>query len=552
MANSQINPLSRAIAFLKIESHDIYTILFLIIGIGTLSLAMPVAIQSMVNIVTMGAVMEPLYVLSIILFVLLTLSGTLYVLQFYLVEQIQRRFFVRTAIEAAQKTQSSTSRDHNAHNKAELMNRFLDSLTVQKALAALLTIGITSVLQALIGSLVLMFYSFYFALIVILMLFAMWFIVIVVGRNGIETAIQESVLKYQMVAWLEAIAHNINAFKFLQGKRLSHNRIDNLALSYLKLRKTHFTILLKQNTLGVVLYAAAGTAMLALGGSLVIQGQINLGQFVAAELIIFNVLASFTRFIYHLESFYAMIAAFDKIGMIQDLPQEQNGSYLSDQQDLDISINDLCYEYSSQEAIIKNLSFNIPAKVTMAVLAKTGSGKSTIADLLVGLKTPNAGSIQYNKIDIKQFDIDSLRQKVGYIEKLEILEDTIANNIRFDRPDISVAQITEVLGKVGLLETVLKFEKNIDTRLHHDGMPLPLVQAKLVSLARTIICKPSLLVIDDLFDDFDKPTLDLVMQLLCAEDRIWSLVVFTKHAYIADYCNQTLRFDDANGWDMQS
>lgn len=551
MANSQIKTLSRVKEFIKIESHDIYTILFLIIGVGILSLATPIAIQALVNIVTMGAVMEPLYVVSIILFVLLTLSGTLYVLQFYLAEQIQRRFFVRTAIEAVDKTQTSTSQEHNAQNTAELMNRFLDVMTVQKASAVLLTSGLTSVLQALIGSLVLMFYSVYFALIVILMLAAMWFILCVVGRNGINTAIQESVLKYQIVAWLEAIAHNINAFKFLQGRHLSHNRIDNLTLNYLKVREAHFKILFRQNLMGVILYASAGTVMLALGGTLVINGQINLGQFVAAELIIFNVLSSFSRFIYHLESFYGMVAAFDKIGMIQDLPQEQGGSHSGDQHQIEISVKDVRYDYPNQEAVINKLSFDIPAKVTMAFLAKTGSGKSTIAELLVGLKTPNAGSIQYNQIDIKQFDIEALRQKVGYIQKQEILEDSIANNVRFGRPNISVAHITEALTKVGLLETVLKFEKNIDTKLSHDGMPLSTVQSKLVSLARTVISSPALLVIDDLLDDFDKPTLDFVMQLLCAKDRSWSLVVFTKHADVANYCDKVMELNSTDHWELQ-
>lgn len=549
MASTNINPLSRITAFLKLESHDINTIVFLIVGIGILNFATPVAIQALVNIVTMGGILEPLYVISFVLFTLLTLSGVLYILQAYLVEHIQRRFFVRTAIESANKTQESAGRENNRQSTAELMNRFLDVTIVQKATAQLLTNGLSSVLQAVIGSIVLMFYSFYFALVVLLMTITLWFTVRVIGSRAINTAIQESVTKYQLVAWLETIAHNISAFKFLHGKFLSHDRIDTLALNYLNARKTHFNTLLKQNITGVFLYASAGTAMLALGGALVIQGQINLGQFVAAELIIFNVLSSFVRFIYQLESYYDMSAAFDKIGMIQDLEQEKGGLYQSDAQDIAVCFKDVRFAYNDDSVAVDKLSFLLPPKSTMAILAKTGGGKSTIAELLVGLKEPNSGFVQYNEVDIKQYEKDTLRKKVGYLRKLEILDETLANNIRFGRQDISVAEITEVLGKLDILEHVLKLEKNIDTTLNHAGAPLSFSQAKLLCIARNIIGNPALLVIDGLLDDFEMPMIDMVMKVLTAENRAWSLVVLTKHEYIANYCERLMKLGSDNRWE---
>lgn len=550
MANASISPVARLQQFLRVESSDILTIGTLIVGVGILSLATPVAIQALVNIVTMGGVLGPLYVIAFILFVLLSLSGALYILQTYLVEHIQRRFFVRTAIEAAHKTQTSKESDQQSHNTAELMNRFLDVTTVQKSVAKLLTAGLTSILQAAIGSIVLMFYSFYFAIIVLLMLATLWLIVRVIGKNAVNTAIDESVSKYQVVAWLETIANNINAFKFLQGKFLSQNKVDKLAVAYLNARKSHFSILLKQNIAGVFLYASAGTAMLALGGALVIKGQINLGQFVAAELIIFNVLASFSRFIYQLETFYDLLAAFDKIGMIQDLNQEAGGAHLSATKKIEVHFNHVTYAYPNQYTPVKDISFALAAGQTMAVLAKPGSGKSIFAELLVGLKSPTSGYIQYNNIDIKQYDIESTRELVGYARKLELLEDTIAENIRFGRPNINAADITNVLGKLGILETVLKLDKNIDTKLSQSGVPLSTIQAKLITLARTIIREPAILVIDGLLDDFDKSTLDNVMRLLCDDARTWSLVVFTKHPYIAAYCSTTMKLNEPDGFEF--
>jgi putative ABC transport system ATP-binding protein len=185
----------------------------------------------------------------------------------------------------------------------------------------------------------------------------------------------------------------------------------------------------------------------------------------------------------------------------------------------------------------------------MAMLARSGSGKSTVAELLVGLKVPSSGFVQYNQVDIKQYDIDTLRQKVGYMRKLDIIEDSIANNIRFGREDITAAQITEVLGKLGILEVVLKLEENIDTPLSHTGAPLSFSQAKLLCLARNIISNPALLVIDGLLDDFETLTLDIVMKLLTAENRSWSLVVLTKHEHVAKYCERLMKLDSNGRWD---
>jgi putative ABC transport system ATP-binding protein len=238
--------------------------------------------------------------------------------------------------------------------------------------------------------------------------------------------------------------------------------------------------------------------------------------------------------------------------MIQDLLQEKGGQHIAHENDVHIIVSNVRFSYVNQDVAVDGLSFELPPRSTMAILAKTGSGKSTIAELLVGLKTPDAGYIQYNKVDIRQYDIEALRQKVGYVRKLEILEDTIANNIRFGRTNISVTQITEVLGKLGILEIVLKFDKNIDTPLSHIGVPLSYTQSKLICLARSIIESPSLLVIDGLLDDFDKATLDLVMQLLTAKDRTWSLVIFTKHSYIANYCEKLMKLDHDDSWELHA
>ena len=260
----QVQPVKRIINFIQIEKSDIKNLILLTVCIGTLSLATPIAIQALVNIVTMGGLLEPLFVISIMLFLILTLSGTLYVLERYLVELIQRRFFVRTAVETAQKIQSSKTEIQDHHNSVELINRFFDVITVQKSSAVLLTYGLAATLQGIIGSIVLMFYSFYFAIVIGIILILIYFVVTHIGKHASQTAIQESKSKYAVAAWLEAIARNIITFKFLGGNSLGLQQTDFLANDYLEDRKSHFHTLLVQNILSVFIYACAGTAMLGL------------------------------------------------------------------------------------------------------------------------------------------------------------------------------------------------------------------------------------------------------------------------------------------------
>ena len=165
----------------------------------------------------MGGVIQPLVVISIILFALLVLSGFLYVLEAYVVEYIQRRLFVETAMQVTNKIQGAMINIYDKTNPVELVNRFFDIATIQKSAATLLTVGLIAIIQVVIGSIILIFYSVYFALVVALIFLFFWFALSVLGKNATQTAIEESKAKYAMAAWLETIAGNFYLFKFYNG-----------------------------------------------------------------------------------------------------------------------------------------------------------------------------------------------------------------------------------------------------------------------------------------------------------------------------------------------
>jgi putative ABC transport system ATP-binding protein len=541
--SDRLRPQFRLLEILKLERRDVALLFLLMSGVGLISLVIPLAVQSLVNTVTMGGLIKPLLIISIMLFVFLFMAGLFYVLELFIVELIQRRIFVRTAVEVAHKTQSTLFEISREQNLQELMNRFFEVTAVQKASATLLTVGVATMLQGLVGSVVLIFYSAYFTIIVALILLVLVMIVFVIGRKAEVTAIEESHAKFDVAAWLETIARNLNTFKFSAGVDLAIYRTEQLAEIYLKKRSLHFRCLLKQYFGGVLIYAFGGTAMLAVGGALVINGQINLGQFVAAELIIFAVLASFLRFIGQLEYYYDLLAGLDKLGYLQDLPQEEIPENPIDiTRPLSLRAVDLGYDFLQHTGHQSGINFQLEAGKSLGVLGSPGSGKSSMAALLTGLKKPDKGRVEYNGVDVGQFSPNQLRKHIGSIGRLEMLEGSIVDNVLIGRRDIPLSKVTALLHQLGLMDLINSLPEGLDTQLAVTGAPLSSTQANLLMLARAVVGQPALLIIDSMFDLLDDDTLARVLPLVLSNQGS-SVIILTRKHQIAQQCDQTLSLE---------
>ena len=538
-----LSPISRLINLLKLEKHDLKILPVLIFGYGLISIATPVSVQALVNIVTMGSVLQPLFIVSLILFLLLLLSGALYVFESYIVELIQRRIFIRTAIQTAQNARGVEISLYDRENPVELINRFFDVSTVQKSAATLLTMGLTSLLQILIGSLILIFYSAFFSLFIFVIIGFLFFIVRSVGRHATETAIKESKAKFEMASWLENIAKNIFAFKFYQGEERAAKQTHQQINHYIQTRTKHFNILLWQNISVALIYAIGGTGLLALGGGLVIKGEINLGQFVAAELIIFGVLTALVRLVNKLDYFYDLLAALDKIGVLEDIPQEHSGNNGVDQLELDsLKVVGVDFAYNRYIQPLKNINFDLKKGESLAILGEPGSGKSTLIKLIAKLRTPSAGHISINQIDLRQLNNDAVRNLMGLAENIEIAHGTILENICLGR-EIPLTKINTMIKELGLADDFSRFSAGIETPIMASGSPLSSSQLKLLMISRASIASPGIMIIDGLLDGFNEVELDAVMNMFKQHQEEWMLIVSTRFEHIAKRFDKTVNLN---------
>ena len=543
MANltEETQPFSRVTKLIELEKSDIYIIIFLTLGAGFLALAIPIAVQTLVNIVTMGGVLQPLILVSFMLFILLIFSGGLNLLETYVVELMQRRVFVRATLQSAAKAQAMQVSVRDSENTVELMNRFFDVSTVQKTTYQLLTKGLAAVLQAIVGSIVLMFYSFYFGLAAFFLMLMAWITVKVVGRLAVQTAISESYAKYDTAAWLESIGRNLTMFKFGNSQAHAMQRADALANNYLDRRKKHFSTLFKQNILATLTYAMAATLMLGLGGWLVMQGQINLGQFIAAELITFTVLAAFVRFVAQLEYLYDLTAGLDKLAMLHELPGEREGGHvIQSTQAYSVEANQLSLPAVQRQRIV---NLRLESGKSLAILVDSENAKSSLAELLVGLRSPLSGVVKINNMDIRQLDLSAMRQHVAYIQHIETLEESIITNLTLQHPETSLQDVQYILSQLGLIEAINALPNGLETLLLPSGAPLTNMQSRILMVARAILMGPRLIVVDGLLDGLHGDELDTVCKSLAASTDGWSLIVVTSLPSIAKRFNEIYELD---------
>lgn len=535
-------PLSRFLALLRTESSDIAVILLFSVFTGILAMATPLAIESLVNTVAFGRFLQPVLVLAIILLAFLAFSAALQGLKTYVAEIIQWRLFARVAADLSFRLPRVRWEQLDNRNAPELVNRFFDVVTVQKVSSHMLLDGISVVLNALVGMTVLAFYHPWLLGFDVVMLGLIAIAVFVVGRGAVATAIKESKSKYSMAAWLEDIARCPHAFRHAGGGEFALERSDRLTFEYLTNRRKHFRILMRQIVFFLGMQALASTILLALGGWLVITGQLTLGQLVAAELIVTIIVSSFSKLGKHIEAFYDVLASVDKLGYLFDLKIEpQSGIQRSEPREpAHIELCSVGYRYPDGPAALSDLRADITSGSRWAITGGSGTGKSTLLDILFGLRSPTFGHVLMDGIDPEDMRPDMLRDEVAMIRDIEIFQGSISENVTIHRANISLSEVRESLEAVGLLETVLSLPEGLETQLTGPNCRLTPNQLRKLMIARGIVGNPRLLLVDGILDELPDHEAEELAAVLAQAGNPWTLVLVTGRESIRRFCDREL------------
>ena len=488
-------PLKRLWGLMQPEKRDIWVVFIFALIVGVLALATPIAVEALVNTVAFGQYLQPVVILALLLFTFLAFAAGMRALITYVVEIIQRRLFVRVVEDLAYRLPRVQQEQFDRTHGPEAVNRFFDIATVQKTASALMLDGISIVLQTVIGMAVLAFYHPFLLGFDIVLLALICLIVFGLGRNAVKTAIQESKSKYAIAAWLEEVARHPTAFKLHAGNQLALDRADDLALKWLDNRRRHFRVVIRQILFALGLQAFAATVLLGLGGWLVISGELTLGQLVAAELIVMMIVGSFAKLGKHMESFYDLLASVDKLGQLFDLEVEDHDKlfHLREGHPASVNVRDVSYTYPTGSGV-EDCSMDLQAGSAIALTGAPGTGKSSLIDLICGLRAPDTGHIELDGIDLRELRPDSLREHLAVSRGVEIFRGTIDENVHLNRSNVRANDVRDALDTVGLLDDILKLPNGLNAELQTNGAPLTHSQAIRLMLARAIVGRPAIVV----------------------------------------------------------
>ena len=512
--------------FYKPEIRDLWIIFTYAFVTGALFLVVPIAANSLVTTIAFGQLLQPLAVLSLFVLFGLLFAALLKVAQVKLVELMQQRLFVR---QATTLTSTLTRIDYQFTRDIYapgIVNRFLEVVVIQKVTSQMMMEGLGVVFQVFTGLVLISFYHPYLLIFGLALLF-MIAIILLVGAGATKSAVIESTKKYELLDWLEDIARFPLLFKSAWGGRLARRKADQLILNYIGSRRQHFKVLVRQYIGAYSVQAIGSSLLLILGGWLVMINELTLGQLVSAEIVVSASVASVSKLGKTFESIYDLFAAVVKVEAVKDLPLEKHDGTICLDADrpFEVSFSEIVLRNRSQD--FKPINLTVATGSKIAIFGRNASGKSTLANYLLGLELPVAGQVKLQGVDIRDLDLLSLRSQVHLVRGIEVLAGSIEINVNCLRPQIASEDVLKALEQVGLLEIIQKLPEGIRTNLSPGGAPLSTGQLAQLMLARAIVGKPRLIVLDETLDTIDPLSLKYIYQVLLDPKAPWTLIDLT-------------------------
>lgn len=463
------------------------------VAISLLSLATPISVQLLINSVANTALPAPLWTLAGLLLGLLLLVAALSALRVWMMALFERRLFARIVAEITIRAVHAQNPFFSDQNRGDLFNRYFDLVVVQKAVPSLVIGGFTIILQSAVGLAVTSFYHPFFlgfnALLVLIIL-TIW---LVWSRSSIRTAVAMSHAKHDAARWLESVGGSNGFYKSSRHLEFAMDQSEAVTAAYVGRHRHYFRYSFTQTVAFLLLFALANAALLALGGNLILAGELSIGQLVAAELILSGVFYGIAQLGWYLDTLYDLVASSEELSLLFAIPQEPAVTVAGR------APGDGAVRLDGVVLDGARFDFALAAGEQLVTLTD-GGAERLLAMVLKRHVVPERGLVTVGGADIASFDMYLLRSEIMVLERPSIVEIKIREYLSLSSADPASSAMLDALEAVGLRDRVARLPQGLDTQLAASGYPLSIGELMALKLANALLVRPHVLMLSQLYD----------------------------------------------------
>ncbi|AXY76177.1 ABC transporter ATP-binding protein [Paraflavitalea soli] len=499
---SLVRSLLKLNRILMLERKDFAAACVFALLAGLVQLSLPLGIQSIISFVLAGTISTSIIVLIGMVVFGVFINGLLQVRQLQIIEKVKQKLFVRYSLEYSDRLPKLNIEKLDHEYLPEVVNRYFDSVSLQKGIDKLMIDLPAAVIQVVLGLLLLSFYHPVFIVFGLVLITIVFTIIRFTSTQGLQTAYRASNFKYAVAAWLQEIARSIKSFKYTKGTSLHMNKTDNLVSDYLASRTSYFSILLTQFWSLISFKIIITAAMLIIGAYLLVDQQINVGQFIAADIVIIAIIGSIEKLIINLDTVYDSIISVEKLSEITEAETEQSGQLELPVKNEGVSIafDQVTFAYGNNKPVLKNITFSIGAGNMVQIKGISGSGKSTVLRLLTGAFKNYTGNILLNKVPVGNYEVSNLRRNTSILlGSQDIFQGSLWENITMGNGTISIQQVNELCEITGLTQFVKSLPQGYDTHMLPVGNKLAENVRRNILLIRAVVAEHRLMLLEDPF-----------------------------------------------------
>lgn len=529
------------------EKKDVTNIYFYAILNGLVQLSVPLGIQSIISFV-MGATMATsIYILIFFVVIGTWLVGYFRLKVMQIIEKIQQKIFVEFSIAFTEKIPKVNLSSTRKYYLPELVNRFFDTQNLQKGISKILLEIPTALIQILFGLLLLSFYHPWFLIFGVLVVLTVVIIFNFTMESGIKSSLEESNKKYETAAWIEDLSASVKSFKINSETDIHLKGIDERVTGYLGHRTSHFKVLEIQYKTIIAFKVIITLAMLVIGTYLLVNQKLNIGAFIATEIVVLSIMSAVEKLIISLESYYDVIASLAKLNKVTELDEEKNGEivFANQNEGIEIEFKNVDFYFNSNIHILQDINCTIRENTITVISGELGSGKSLLLNMMAGFYEPPAGSVLFNKIPLKNIDKEKLRIEMGvYLEDMRMIQGTVQDNILMGNENINMEDVLELSERIGAENISSQFTSGFFTEVSETDPEISFSSKKKILLLRALIGEKKLLLLEDPVDGMNEVFKNKMLQYLKEISHKTTIIIVSQNSEILEYADQHLHLEN--------